>query len=305
MRRLWLCFTVLLSACSLYPTMPQQSREELIALGRAEGTSAIDLADARDLVAGLRSVLADAAQSRHKTAIVLNEIVFYGTLIAVGGTVADSIAARNTGGGLAALGSVFSSHYQVSVQQTAMRAAVDKLDCVRDAIAPISPGVRQLFASDFSDTGDPSATPPIPDIRGKFDAVPGVTLRAVRAIEDKLRVALAGIALSTPTKDELATVFGKFIDAKKLAEDSATPQAPGAAMTSLQLAVGKRAAVGLRALSDDECQAPATLDKAARQHCEIRALASLTDAQLADTKRRFELAVRVFEETVNACIATP
>ena len=297
MRYIAMCLTVLLSACSLYPVVPEKTQAELIQRGKEKGLSSIDLADARDLVAGLRSVLADAANSRQKTAIVLNELVFYGTLIAVGGTIRDSIAARNTGGGIAALASIFSGHYQVGVQQTAMRAAIDKLDCVRDAIAPISPGVRQLFKSDFSDTGAPS-------IAGKFDAIPGQTLRAVNAIEDKLQVALAGISLSTPTRDELAAVFDKFTAAKKNAEAVAKTPAPDKATESLTKAMNYDPVKAAK-LAAVNCDAPATLNKTERTHCELQALKSLPDEQIADAKRRFELAVRSFEESVNACLATP
>jgi hypothetical protein len=219
MRVAVLLFSLALSSCALYPTVPNDTPEELAERGRSSPFLYFDAADSRDMVRGLRMLLDEAAMKRRNADTVLREISFYGTLVLVGGTLEESIAARNIGAGSAGLAAAFSNHYGIKVQRAAFTRAARHARCIEDAIRPIAPEVRSLFDHSFDGNSE---------IAKRYDAIPIATLDAVNKIRANLAAELEGVTLAAPSVAEVSGIFGGLSAAAASANVQASRVAVGA-----------------------------------------------------------------------------
>lgn len=281
----------LLSSCALYPIAPEKTPDELVGIGGKDPLTYFDLTDTRDLVRGTRIVLYDAAKKRRNADFVMKEITYYGTLVLVGGSLKESIAARNVGGGAAALASSLSGHYGISAQRTALVLAGKQADCIEEAIRPIAPEVRVLFGDNFEDR---------PDLRSKFDAVPNLTFNALRKLRDGLEVSLAGITLGTPDAKEISDLFEKWTKEVENANKKAKG-GTGQETKRATAAVGSTQRALVAVPDENTCAPESAKNKQTRHYCAQLALSQQAPSEQADRKRQFEVAVDAYEKTLQTC----
>jgi len=228
------CMSLIVSACafdsphSVYPVAPKKTTKELIAAAGSDDIPNMQLAESRLALIGLHNILEAAAGGREKTNLIASELLYYGTLVAVLGVTLDSRAARNAGAAVGAGAELFSGHYHLSDQQVVFEKALARVDCGRDAIAPMTPAILDTFPS--KDLADVTPTPTkeqsdsgVKDAATSFAELPQNTLDFVNKVQSDLKVALSKVVLSAPSKDDL----NKSIDTWNKAR-AITPGTPGA-----------------------------------------------------------------------------
>lgn len=206
------------AVCGCYPVRPWHDDAELIAQGDAKHFSAMDLEQSLKLVDGLNKVLLKSSNDRRTAELFLSETLFYGSVVAAVGVLKDSRAARNTGGGVAALSSLLGAHYQLSDQRVAFGNALKRAVCLADTIAPIDEATRAKFSPDFDGDGE---------LASAFDQIGPETRSTVEAIGSALDASLLAISLPTPNKDQLSQTLGALSEAKENADDKAKAIKPG------------------------------------------------------------------------------
>lgn len=284
-----LTLTLTLTSCTLYPKVPNETPEKLAQKGRADPYTYFDVDDTRNMVRGLRILLDEGATKKRNADTVLKEISFYGTLVLVGGTLDESIAARNIGGGSAGLASIFSNHYGVKVQRAAFTRAARQARCLEDAMRPIAPEVRILFSSTFDDDSD---------LAKKYYAIPNVTFDAVTKLRINLEAELDGVALGAPSVTEVMDIFSKL----KEQEDTAKKKEATLEAETLENANKIFAALGA---VPDACALPAgERTKDGAKLCAKQELLKVSDLEKQDRKRHFIIGVETYAQTVAACSVT-
>ncbi|WP_426699871.1 hypothetical protein ACPPVV_10680 [Rhodanobacter sp. Col0626] len=304
------------SCTTLYPVVPRTTESELEQKGALLQSSITTPEEARNLVFGKEDELSRAAYDKQVANIVFQEVTFYGTFMAVAGVVANSIAARNTGAGLAALSSALSGHYQPGDQRLAFQKAETAMLCIKDAISPIDPAIREAFDENFDLSGDDAK-----DLATAYYNVPVVTVHAIRTIGTNLLVALNSFTLPTPSASDI-TALGKSLEAAKTrsedivgktssensqkniqtAIDSLTANVASNPQISLTMANILRVG-GVAPSTEENCQAK-ELPGELRRACTLSKLKAMTPNELADAKRRFVEAAVQYDTTVSACLAT-
>lgn len=292
MRPLIVVLSILLSSCALYPTVPRQTPEELARIGTADPYTYFDVENTRNMVRGLRITLEDSAADRRTADTVLREISFYGTLVLVGGTLEESIAARNIGGGSAGLASIFSNHYGIKVQRSAFTRAARHARCLEDAIRPIAPEVRILFDSSFDGNED---------LAQKYYAIPTVTFDEVNKIRVNLAAELDGIAMGAPSVNEIKSIFDDLSQATEQATNQAKATTVGPQDVVRIQQMFPMAAPGVP-LAD--CNATQELSEDLKDLCDAREILSLPTWEQEDRKKQFVLAVGTYANVVTACSVT-
>lgn len=256
----------LISGCSLYPVVPDLQSNKVLQEAEKNPIQGLTVERARLLTRAMKLALVSSVDSRRRTEITLSELAFYGSLVAVGGNITSSIAARNYGGGTAALAGQFSGRYKSGDQRVAFQSAVDQLACIEEKLEPIVPALRQQEDRNQFEL-----------IQAEYDAVPRLTVAALRSVETRLRASLAGISLGTPSTDHLAEVFKR----KEKAEGDAKAGADAAAMTQLQK-------ITTRTFSTGE------LTELGREE--------INNVELGDAIRRFHMAVATYQEQLATCL---
>jgi hypothetical protein len=193
-----------LSGCSsnswIYPTFNASDQRKLVESGAKIASIPSTVDDARNLVIGLTAKLDDAAQHRNDAETVAREILFYGSLIAVGGVAVGSIALRNVGAGIAAGSVALDHHYEASIQEAAFRKATQRMRCARDLLDPIDPALLDALPT--------PARNAIPDkTMADYSAVPRAVSNYVDRVSQDLRAALSAVTLSTPSQQDLQASF--------------------------------------------------------------------------------------------------
>jgi len=161
--------------------------------------------DARDMVIGLSDILSEARNDRDTQSLVAEEVTFYGTLMAITGISLDSRAARNTGGVLAGLATLFTGHYKPSDQSLIFDKAAQRANCLEDLLRPVTPEARQLFPDDFG--GDA-------ELAKAYTEIPSDTVAFIDTISKDLNAALKAVTLSSPSKDDLANTMQSWKSSK-------------------------------------------------------------------------------------------
>jgi hypothetical protein len=188
----------------VYPIKPWGTREELIQKGQAHVLVPITVKDARNMVIGLYDVLSSAKNDRDLQSLVGEEVMFYGTLLAVAGISVDSRAARNTGGALAGLATLLTGHYKPADQSLIFDKAAQRVDCLKELLRPVTDDTRKLFPDNFGDAVVAKA----------YNDIPSDTIEFVDTISKDLDAALKAVTLSSPSKDELANTMSSWKDSK-------------------------------------------------------------------------------------------
>lgn len=275
MKRLLLTLPLVLSGC-VYP-VHDYDRANALAAGADISLSNVETVEtAKQLLSGWQSQLEDAATTRQKTELVASEILYYGTLLMVGGstamaatTSADPLHIRNIGAGLGLGSTLFSSHYKINEQRTVFERASTRLNCVLDAAADINKKNHDLFIASAI------AAPPLEDGKPFLTAYDDIPRQIVYFIERQtvpdLQAALRSITLGAASREELL----------------ATIQAWNKART-------EAAQAGEKAIKDEQAKTDASGVKT------NAALQALTEEQLANI-RRFMTAVPALPAALKLC----
>lgn len=204
-----------LSGCALLPIPPNPKDEDVIKKSTipVDGNTAVDLLKAKQLLSGWKHEYEEANLGRREWQVGLDEVLFYGSILTVLGASAATRGARHlrnlgiVGAGGAGL---MQGHYQLGAQQTAFRKAITKLSCMETALIQITPANQRAF----------------PDIAASLKAIlanlPATILSNIDAVRTELGNTLNAITLSTPTKDEIASSFEKWKNAKEKAPNTPT-----------------------------------------------------------------------------------
>lgn len=165
-----------------------------------------DIPSANDLVGSLTSTLKTALHDRQVAHFVLQEVIFYGSLVALYGIAAKEIGARNTGGGLAGIGAALDSHYSLTTQITAINNAYSRSKCLKEALDGVDLKTLALFDDNPSQLGD-LGTPALNDALKK---IPQQTVGAVNDISAQLVRDLNAATLTTTSLNDVADIAKKF-----------------------------------------------------------------------------------------------
>ncbi|KGI78194.1 hypothetical protein [Oleiagrimonas soli] len=273
---------LLLTACStLYPVSPNLADPTQVPTNMHAGPAITTVKQARELVFNAQAILQNASANKKTAQTVIQEIIFYGTFVAVFGVIHDSVAARNTGAGLAALGSALSGHYQLSDQKVAFQQAASALQCIKLAISPIDPDVREAFDGEFkpigrTDTETDDEKSAREGLMNAYMNVPDATIHAIQSVNTHLVAALNGITLPTPGNDEISRIveaYGKTKTRSDTTAEQLTAPAEDGEKARLALAGNTR-------------------------------LSGYTDNELADAKRKFIKATLQYQDQINLCLST-
>ena len=315
--------SLLVASCALYPVEKRTSESDLVQKGAGLQASITTPGEARDLVFGKEDELSRATYDKQVAEIVFQEVTFYGTFLAVAGVVADSVAARNTGAGLAALSSALSGHYQPREQKLAFQKAEAAVLCIKDAISPIDPVVRETFDENFSLTGGDAATAEQrKQLVAAYYKVPEITVHAIRTIGASLLISLNNFTLPTPSANDITAIGKALEEAKGRSKEIVDKASSGDsqanisnAIDSLKITTQSRKPELMGAMSNiiniggqnnppgTNCQAK-DLPGELRKACTLSKLSIMTPNELADAKKQFIEATIQYEATVSACLAT-
>lgn len=202
--------TIALSACSLMPIPPEYSNQTIVTeKATALSDTSVDLDTAKKLLNGWHNVYTDAAQARRKWQLGFGETMFYGSVFAVLGAITNHDRLRNLGIAAAGGSSLASGHYQAGTQATAFRKAIKKLACMEEATMQITPADENQFSGAIT-----------ADQRQVLVGLPVRIVSRIRKVRTELGDTLNGIELSTPSKDDIADAFQKWLTAKKKTTDA-------------------------------------------------------------------------------------
>lgn len=220
------------SGCAtVYPVAPRWSAEEIKGAAEPDPFIGADAAEATALVQGVRQLLSDAAHNRRIADIAASEVTFYGTLLGVLGLSLDKAGLKNTGAGAATLGTLFAGRYKLADQEVVFRKAEARAACLELALTEASWNGQVGFASQSFVAAKGLLT----QDEGKADAlrtqaqavssgIPRLVAENLRRLTNDLRIALAGIPLTTMTRDQML----QALQAAKGAEEQAQAQATAA-----------------------------------------------------------------------------
>jgi hypothetical protein len=288
----------------LYPTFNISDQRKLVESGAKLASVPSTVDDARNLVIGLTAKLDDAARHRNDAEIVTRELLFYGSLIAVGGVAASSIALRNVGAGIAAGSIAVDHHYQSSVQESAFRKASQRMRCARDLLDPIDPALLDVLPA--------PARNAIPDkTMADYSTVPRNVSNYVDRVSQDLRAALAAVTLSTPSQQDLLASFSANEAAQKQTAKVITQklkaQVAAAVTEAAEKAVAEAAVAASAVMPPAQCNEPsestATSPSDWRQYraCLIRRQSAESQAQLT---LAFGQAIGTLPTQLELCLKT-
>ena len=201
------------------PVPPEMTRAEAMTRAPSSSDTSMDLDTAKKLLSGWRVVYIEAAESRRRWQLGFGEALFYGSVFAVLGTIRNHDHLRNLGIGAAVGSSLLGSHYQASAQLTAFRKAIKRLNCLEETVMQITPEDEIQF-SELT-----------PQQKQTLVDLPVRLVNRVEKVRTELGDTLNGIQLSTPSKEEIASMFQKWLVAKQ--------SAVAAPVTSKEAAFGK------------------------------------------------------------------
>lgn len=213
-----LIITFSLSGCAsdswIYPLESQPTNEEVIQRGAKLSNPPMTLDEARNLVLGWDSILGSAARNRRYSEIAAKEMIFYGTLLAMGGIVGGSVALRNVGATIAGVGAVGDQHYQFGEQRATFARAARRMECARNVLDPLDPAVLDAIEGQ-------TAVDLTPYVAATLD-VPRHVNEYILTVRNDLRVALVAFSLSTPSRQEIESAM----DYARKARDGARSRVP-------------------------------------------------------------------------------
>ncbi|WP_407352122.1 hypothetical protein [Luteimonas sp. R10] len=206
-------YVILCAGCGHLPRFDAQSVEETIKKGRTAGFVDMDVRDTRYYVAGLEALLAEAIKQRRDVDLAAREVSFYSSIIALGGAIADSKAAVNTGTGGALLSELFQGRHRLPDQKQAFVAARNKLRCIRQTLAPINPAYARILKEEAQ----------FQAMVGEYHMIPTRTLAAIHSIDQQLDNTLADVAATTMTFEQIARTYSDALTAREVANETIKP----------------------------------------------------------------------------------
>lgn len=208
---------IFLTACAkdsvIYPLESKATNNDAIARGIEISSIPLTLDDARMLTIGWTSILDDASRNRRYSEIAAKEMIFYGTLLAVGGILGGSIALRNVGAAVAGAGVVTDQHYQFGEQRSVFFRASLRMQCASRVLDPLDPAILDALPTNASGL--------LVTAIGDTSDVPKHVSSYVNRVRQDLRVALASFELSTPSKQDIILAVSANQEQKRVADVSA------------------------------------------------------------------------------------
>jgi hypothetical protein len=234
LRMSMLALLVTSTGCAtIYPVAPRWTAAEIKKAAAADPFIGTNATEARKLVQGTRRLLSDAAHNRRIADITASEITFYGTLIGVLGLSLDKAGLKNTGGGAATLGTLFSGRYKLADQEVVFRKAEARAACLELALAEMSWGDGKVgfsgesfvaTATGLTAKDTTAADTLFQRAQAETASVPRLVAENLRRLSNDLRIALAGIPLTAMTRDQMLKALQSVTQAETEAE-GATAQA--------------------------------------------------------------------------------
>lgn len=241
LRMSMLALLVTSTGCAtMYPVAPRWTADEIKKAAEADPFIGANAAEARKLVQGTRRLLSDAAHNRRIADITASEITFYGTLIGVLGLSLDKAGLKNTGGGAATLGTLFSGRYKLADQEVVFRKAEARAACLELALAETSvPGGQSSFlaknqfetASGLAATDTTKATALHAQVQAANADMPRLVAESLRRLVNDLNIALAAIPLTAMTRDQMLETLQAAEKAETDAQAATTAAYDGNAAT--------------------------------------------------------------------------
>ena len=232
---------------TMYPVAPRWTADEIKAAAKPDPFIGADAAEARKLVQGTRQLLSDAAHNRRIADIAASEVTFYGTLLGVLGLSLDKAGLKNTGGGAATLGTLFSGRYKLADQEVVFRKAEARAACMELALAEMSVSGTEVgfrsqatFEAESALVATDATKASALHTRAQVATaeVPRVVAEGLRRLTNDLRIALAAIPLTVMTRDQMLETLQAATDAEEDAESEAAAAyggGPGSKAAALQL----------------------------------------------------------------------
>lgn len=228
------------SCATMYPVAPRWTADEIKKAAEPDPFIGADAKEARKLVQGTRQLLSDAAHNRRIADIAASEVTFYGTLLGVLGLSLDKAGLKNTGGGAATLGTLFSGRYKLADQEVVFRKAEARAACLELALAEMSWGTGNvgfrgeaftasatgLTAKDVTKAGELFLR-----AQSETASLPRLVAENLRRLTNDLRIALAGIPLTAMTRDQMIEALQSATEAEGEAQDATAEAFQGVATT--------------------------------------------------------------------------
>jgi hypothetical protein len=303
---------LLASGCAsdswLYPMFNAEDQRALVNDGAKLTAVPLTVDDARNLVFGLTEKLNTASRHRDYAKMITHELLFYGSLLAVGGVAASSIALRNVGAGIAAGSVALDNHYQPSVQSLAFDRAAQRMRCARDLLDPIDPALLDALPADARQQIHP-------EIMSLYAAIPHLTNSYVEKVSLDLRAALTAVTLSAPSEQDLLNSLQNYTTAqgKSLQYTSDLHTKVSLSVKNTRV-IDEKAAVSLAAsaassasaTTPPQCVLPSAAKispSSSREYrvCVIRGKSPEEQGELAQA---FGQAVGIFSEQMDLCLKT-
>ena len=212
---------LLLGGCqsSPQPRAPKLNVNTAITEGQKKDNasqSINDITSARYLIDGSVALLSTATEERRNGEELVNDTTYFGTLIAVIGVAAKSIAARNVGAGVAGISSATGAHYQLDKQKTAFKKALSSAQCLQSRLNGLDQATYELFPNQI--LGKDGDT----DYDKLYATIPGLTYERYLDIVSQLSDDLDGISTASGSLSEVQGIADAIRDAAKKAEDVKT-----------------------------------------------------------------------------------
>lgn len=227
--------------------------------------------DARNLVFGLTEKLNTASRHRDDAKMITRELLFYGSLLAVGGVAASSIALRNVGAGIAAGSVALDNHYQPSVQSLAFDRAAQRMRCARDLLDPIDPALLDALPADARKQIHA-------ETMSLYATIPHLTNNYIEKVSLDLRAALTAVTLSAPSEQDLLNSLQSY----KAAQNKST-QYTSNLHTKVSLAIQNTKVVDEKAAVFLAASAASAAKVAADASSQLASSISVQGQQLAST----------------------
>ncbi|WP_155632969.1 hypothetical protein [Burkholderia stagnalis] len=289
---------LLASGCAsdswIYPTFDAEDQRTLVNDGAKLTAVPITVDDARNMVFGLTEKLSSASRHRDDAKVIARELLFYGSLLAVGGVAASSIALRNVGAGIAAGSLALDNHYQPSVQSAAFDKAAQRMRCARGLLDPIDPALLDALPAD--------ARAQIPaETMSRYAGIPRRVSTYIEKVSLDLRAALAVVTLSAPSEQDLLASLTSYRQAQSVSDRRTSGLSKAISKTVRNArAVDERTAVALAASAASAAKVAADASSRLASSVSIQGQQSVSTELLADARKTADAAVTAAARAISA-----
>lgn len=270
------------SGCALWPLPPNYTTVDAQKAASIPSDTSIDIDGAKKLINGWLNIYEDAALGRRRWQLGFSEVLFYGSILAVGGSATHHDRLRNVGIGLAGSSSLLNGHYKIDEQLAAFRKAIGRLACMEEATVQIVQQDVALF--EISDAKMHKATVDLP-----------VTLfQYVNRVRRELGNALNSIVLAALTQKEIYDAYQKYLDEAKRVDALSGTLSNNEKNKISNIAALREQIVALRAEHTKLTASESNQSKIAVQQSAIAS----KEAELQRIEQRMELRKKVYLNAV-------